>query len=73
MLDQFGEDILILAQNEKTFTVNVKSSISPTLMGWLATLGTQVKIIQPKSLISAYQNHLNKILNQYREVHHESD
>ena len=73
VLDQFGEDILILAQNEKTFTVNVKSSISPTLMGWLATLGTQVKIIQPESLISAYQNHLNKILNQYREVHHESD
>ena len=65
LYDQFGEDVMIISHNEKSFQVNVNTSLSPTLMGWLCTLSTQVKIIQPQSLIDAYQTHLANILNQY--------
>lgn len=71
--DQFGDDVIVVSSNQDTFTINVKSSISPTLMGWLATLGTQIKIIQPQSLVDAYAHHLQTIVNQYRKEPYETD
>ena len=74
LYDQFGEDFLLIKQNDTSFTVNINTSISPTLMGWLATLNTQVKIVKPQSLIDSYQNYLTSILKQYRKDEiHESD
>ena len=74
LYDQFGDDFIVLNQDDTSFTVNLNTSISPTLMGWLTTLHTQVKIIKPQSLIDEYQAHLSSILNQYRkETNHESD
>ncbi|MBR5289441.1 MAG: WYL domain-containing protein, partial [Erysipelotrichaceae bacterium] len=69
LYDQFGDDFMILSQTEDKFTVNLDTSISPTLMGWLATLNTQVKIIKPQSLINEYQDYLKRILTQYGEDH----
>ena len=60
---------MVLSQTEDKFIVNLDTSISPTLMGWLATLNTQVRIIKPQSLINDYQNYLKHILRQYGEDH----
>lgn len=67
LYDQFGEDFILIEQDDSSFTVNINTSISPTLMGWLATLNTQVKIIKPQSLIDDYQTYLSSILHHYRK------
>ena len=69
LYDQFGDDFMVLSQSHDTFTINLNTSLSPTLMGWLTTLNTQVKIIKPESLINEYQNYLKQILMQYGERH----
>lgn len=74
LYDQFGDDFILITQDEDSFTVNLNTSISPTLMGWLTNLNTQVKIVKPQSLIDAYQTYLSNILKQYRkDKKHESD
>ena len=69
LYDQFGDDFMVLSKTEDKFIVNLDTSISPTLMGWLATLNTQVRIIKPQNLINDYQNYLKGILRQYGEDH----
>lgn len=51
ILEEFGDNHIILNDmDEESFTVSVKTSITPTLKSWLVLYYDQIEIIKPDSL-----------------------
>lgn len=66
VFDRFGKDIQLHRKEDGTFTVRVEVMISNQFFGWLAGLGTGVKILGPESVRGQYQEFLKSILQNYR-------
>lgn len=63
--DRFGKDLRVTPQEDGTALVAVPIIVSPVFFGWLAQLGSQVKIERPASLAAEYVSYLQGILGQY--------
>ena len=60
-----GQGAGMLVLEDGSMRVRAKVMQAPTLYGWLATLGTNVRIEQPQSLKEAYRTYLQGIIEQY--------
>ena len=47
-MDRFGKDIILNSNTENTFVAKLNVNISSQFYGWLAGLGTGVKILSPQ-------------------------
>ena len=65
VVDRFGGDVPVDAQDDGTARVCVRVMEAPTFYGWLATLGTQVSIEEPQPVREAYAAYLRSILALY--------
>ena len=65
VVDRFGKDLRVSAQDDETALITVPVMVSPVFFGWLAQLGTQVKIERPASLVTEYSEYLRAILGNY--------
>lgn len=59
--DKFGEDTQIrpLGNGKISFTADVQ--ISPVFFGWCCMLGDKLRVVQPKSVVLAFKQHLTRI------------
>lgn len=60
-------DIMYRPEGAKHFVVTADVEISNQFFGWLASFGTQAKIMQPQSLVDDYAAYLQKIVEQHQE------
>ena len=60
-------DIMYRPEGAKHFVVTADVEISNQFFGWLASYGTQAKIMQPQSLVDDYAAYLQKIVEQHQE------
>lgn len=67
VLDRFGRETDIRRLQEGTFRVRVKVAVSGQFFGWLAGLGTQVRLAGPENVVEEYRNYLKKIYDRYEE------
>lgn len=67
IFDQFGKNVLISAVGENTFTVNLKSSISPTLISWILMFYDRITVKAPKELITRLLEIADSICQNYRK------
>ena len=51
VFDQFGKEVLISAADESSFTVHLKSSVTPTLVSWILMFYDRIKVLGPQELI----------------------
>lgn len=65
MIDRFGKEIDIRKRDKEYVSVRVKIAVSGQFFGWLTGLGTEAKIIAPKSVVKEYQLYLKSLLNLY--------
>jgi len=65
IIDRFGKDISLHKANDMHFEVNVNVAPSSQFYGWLAGLGSRVRIVSPASEAQKYQEYLQKILLDY--------
>ncbi len=65
VFDQFGRDVLISAIEPDSFTVSIRSSVSPTLISWIIMFHTRVRVLHPVSLIEELQKTAETILKTY--------
>ena len=49
--DQFGSDLIISRVSADTFTVNVRSALTPPLISWILTFYDEITVKKPKALI----------------------
>ena len=66
MIDRFGTDIITVPWDDCSFCVQLEIDVSPKFYGWLAGLGTGIKILEPYMLAEDYRRYIQNIANIYR-------
>ena len=66
-IDRFGSDVIMINNNNGTFTINCEVAVSSQFFGWIAGLGKQVKIESPENVKTQYRNFLKECLANYGE------
>ena len=68
VFDQFGSDIIITNVSGGTFTAAIRTSLSPTLTGWLLQFYDRVTVLHPASLKEELCHIAETLLLKYSHV-----
>lgn len=63
--ETFGNQVVTLPVDAEHFSIHVEVQLSPTFYGWLFTFGSQITILNPPSVITAYKEEMAKTLALY--------
>lgn len=66
MMDKFGTAVHMQSVDEKKCRLKAVLHVSPVFFGWCATLGTDLRLISPESVVNEYKKSLKKILEFYK-------
>ena len=67
MIDRFGKDIIMIPADESHFTVKVEVQVSRQFLGWVFSLGEQVKIVSPTDVVEEMKREISRLIQQYEE------
>lgn len=65
IIDRFGTEVDIIKRATDSFTVRVNVQISPQFLGWVFSLGENIKIISPDSVIKRMRDEITRIRGIY--------
>lgn len=65
IIDRFGKDVMLIPSDEKHFIVNVKVHVSRQFLGWIFSLGENVKIIGPDEVVEQMKQEMKRLIQQY--------
>ena len=65
IIDRFGTEVDIIKRAADSFTVRVNVQISPQFLGWVFSLGENIKIISPDSVIKRMRDEITRIRGIY--------
>lgn len=63
IIDRFGDDVEINKMDDKSFTVAVEVSASPTFYSWIFTYGGRISILSPQKVVDEYKYRLQSSIN----------
>jgi predicted DNA-binding transcriptional regulator YafY len=61
-VDKFGKDVMMIPQENGTFTLTATVAISPVFFSWVFSFGGRVKILGPESVVEQYKEMCQKAL-----------
>lgn len=64
--DQFGKDIMMIPNDEKSFTVSVKVRLSSEFYAWLFNFGRGARIVSPPEVAAKMLDYAEKIVEMYK-------
>lgn len=67
VMDRFGQDAMILPTDEEHFSFQAHIRVSAPFFGWLAGLGTGVRILSPEKTRREYMAFLRNAMKEYEE------
>lgn len=62
IIDRFGDEPTFICHSDGTFDVTVRVFVSPQFFGWLAGLGTYIRIKAPEATNTQYKNYLKELI-----------
>ncbi|MCI6409805.1 MAG: WYL domain-containing protein [Lachnospiraceae bacterium] len=65
IIDRFGTEVDIIKRATDSFTVRVNVQISPQFLGWVFSLGENIKIISPDRVIERMRDEIARIQGIY--------
>ena len=65
LIDRFGKDITIVPKDENHFTATVNVAVSPHFLGWIFSLGKDIRITGPESLVEQMREEAKRLTEQY--------
>lgn len=65
MYDKFGRDIYVRPYDKDHFTFTEKISVSDVFFGWVASFGTNIKILEPQDVRDKYLQKIKEIYENY--------
>lgn len=63
--DKFGNDIMIHNKGEDKFIVHVDAAINEGFYQWLASYGTNLKLLSPQNRVTEFKEYIRRIYEQY--------
>ena len=67
VIDRFGQDIMLIPEDEGHFRTNVTVAVSPHLFGWLAAVGKGIRIVFPEAVKTEYREYLQEVADSMTE------
>lgn len=65
LIDRFGKDIFMVPIDEGHFRVNVDVTVSNPFLGWMMSLGRNIKIVAPQSVVDLMAKEAQRLAEQY--------
>jgi predicted DNA-binding transcriptional regulator YafY len=67
LIDRFGKDIPMIPQAGGRFTAYIDVAVSPQFLGWIISLGKDIKITGPEHVVNMMKTEARRLLEQYKE------
>ena len=68
IVDRFGKDVMMIPADDEHFTVNVDVHVSRQFLGWVFSLGEDIKIVEPDDVVNQMKSEVKRLINQYAIV-----
>ena len=65
IIDRFGKDIFIVPTDENHFRTNVNVTVSSPFLGWIMSLGEDIQIVSPPSVVDMMTKEAHRLAAQY--------
>jgi len=65
VLDRFGTDVIIQKTSDDKFRIRHEAAVSGQFYGWIAGLGTGVKILSPQHVADGFKTYLTDVIAGY--------
>lgn len=65
IIDRFGKNVMLIPADEEHFTVNVDVHVSRQFLGWVFSLGKDIKIVGPEDVVKQMKSEVKRLINQY--------
>ena len=66
VIDRFGESVIIMKNDDKSFFANVNVNVSPTFFAWVFTFGGKIVISGPENVKEEFKNTLLNVRRGYQ-------
>lgn len=65
IIDRFGKDVMMIPADNDCFTVNVNVRVSRQFLGWVFSLGGDIKIVGPDDVVEQMHKEIQRLVKQY--------
>lgn len=65
IIDRFGKDAIMIPAGDAQFTVNVNVQVSSHFLGWIMSLGAEIKIVSPDDVVEQMRKEIERLNSQY--------
>ena len=65
IIDRFGKDVMMIPTDDEHFIVNVDVHVSRQFLGWVFSLGEDIKIVGPDDVVKQMQKEIERLIKQY--------
>ncbi len=65
IIDRFGKNVMLIPTDDDHFTVNVEVHISRQFIGWIFSLGEDIKIVGPDDVLEQVKLEAERLMKQY--------
>lgn len=66
IIDRFGKNVMMIPEDGDHFTVIVDVHVSNQFLGWIFSLGKDVKIISPDEVVEQMKQEIDRLVCQYK-------
>ena len=66
--DQFGDSMIVTAENDSHFEISVRVQRSPVFYSWLFKYGNQIEIVSPESVRREYGEMCREVMERYGQL-----
>lgn len=65
IIDRFGKEVMMIPADEEYFTVNVDVHVSRQFLGWIFSLGEDIRIVGPDEVVEEMKGEGRRLVEQY--------
>lgn len=66
IIDRFGKEIMMVPADDEHFTVNVDVHVSRQFLGWVFSLGEDIRIVGPDEVVEQMKMEGRRLVEQYQ-------
>ena len=65
IIDRFGKDVMMIPADNEHFTVSVDIHVSKQFLGWVFSLGENIKILGPDDVVEQMRSEIKRLIEHY--------